>query len=316
MAQWTWTYDAPTGTYKNHALTDELRYAAVAATEFAGHVRVVDGFGRRKGDTVTIVRVRNITEPTSGLVSETGKIPIDTFALSTVPITVSEFGRGVEFSHFSDILSKYDLKNPIQRKLRDQMGLVLDTRAATAFKTAKLTYVPTSLTGGTLETGGAATATATSNLTFRHLGDLRDRMRQDYHIPFYGEGHYVGLLSTKAARGIKLDTNFQEMTKYLRPGQLVYNSEIGKAEQIRVSEVNHATALSNSVGTDGVLGQAVIFGEDGVGMAEVETPELRMAIPAEFGRQHAVAWYGIFEYGIIWDTANDGEARIIFVTSA
>jgi hypothetical protein len=28
-----------------------------------------------------------------------------------------------------------------------------------------------------------------------------------------------------------------------------------------------------------------------------------------------VAWYGIFQYGIIWDTGNAGEARIVHVTS-
>jgi hypothetical protein len=50
-------------------------------------------------------------------------------------------------------------------------------------------------------------------------------------------------------------------------------------------------------------------------MAEVLTPEMRAGIPADFGRSKAVAWYGILEFGVIWTTANAGEARIVHVSS-
>jgi len=45
------------------------------------------------------------------------------------------------------------------------------------------------------------------------------------------------------------------------------------------------------------------------------SPELRAAIPGDFGRSKAVAWYGILEFDIIWDTGNPGEARIVHVAS-
>jgi hypothetical protein len=64
-----------------------------------------------------------------------------------------------------------------------------------------------------------------------------------------------------------------------------------------------------------VLGEGVVFGEDGVVLAEAMTPELRAAIPGDFGRSKAVAWYGILEFGIVWDTGNAGEARIVHVSS-
>jgi len=64
-----------------------------------------------------------------------------------------------------------------------------------------------------------------------------------------------------------------------------------------------------------VLGESIFFGQDSVAMAEVLTPELRAAMPADFGRSKAVAWYGILEFGMIWDTANAGEARVVHVTS-
>ena len=51
-------------------------------------------------------------------------------------------------------------------------------------------------------------------------------------------------------------------------------------------------------------------------MAEVLTPELRAEVKGDFGRARAVAWYGILNFGIIWDTANAGQARIVHVTSS
>lgn len=315
MAAFTWVYDAPTGTYKNFTLSDDLRYAAIANAVFAAHVRPEPGFGRKKGEVVTITRVKNIPEPTSGQLQETTKIPIDPFALSTVSITVKEWGRGVEYNNLHEELSKYDITAPIQRKLRDQMKLVLDTAAALAFKAAKVVFVPTSFTGGTFYTNGAAGTQALVNLTYDHMGVIRDYLKATIHTPFYEDDNYIGIGNTKALRGIKQDPNFQQLTMYLKPGDLVYRSEVGMVENIRWIESTHSQALSGSLGAGSILGEAVIFGEDAVALAEVETPELRAAIPGDFGRQKAVAWYGILQYGIIWDTANDGEARIVHVSS-
>ena len=36
----------------------------------------------------------------------------------------------------------------------------------------------------------------------------------------------------------------------------------------------------------------------------------------DFGRQKSVAWYGIYGFGQIWsDSANAGEARVVYMTS-
>ena len=50
-------------------------------------------------------------------------------------------------------------------------------------------------------------------------------------------------------------------------------------------------------------------------LAEAMAPELRAAIPSDFGRSKAVAWYGILAFKLIWDTGNAGEARVVHVTS-
>jgi N4-gp56 family major capsid protein len=314
--EYTWALDAASGTFKNHALSADVRFAALAKSKFQTFVKPEPGYGKKKGDTITIPRIKNLTEPSSGTFNERDRVPVDTFSMSTVAITVSYYGRAVEFSDMSQLLSSFDLKDAIQKKLRAQMTLTLDTAAAAAFKTAKISFAPTSLANGTFDTDGTPSTTATQNLTVAHLQVIRDYMMDTIHVPGYqGGDDFYCLAATKACRGIRRDPDFIEAHKYSGPDYLV-NGEIGKVENIHIIEVNHTNALSGTKGTGNVLGEAVIFGDDAVAMAVAQDPELRVAIPGEYGTQHGIAWIGLLAYGLIWDTSNDGEARVIYVTSA
>lgn len=313
MAQFTWTFDAPTGTYKNHRLSSKLWDAAVQNSVFVDHVRPVDGYGRHAGETVTLVRVRNIAEPTSADLDETMRIPEDEFDLSTRQITVKELGRSVPFTNLANDLSKYDIENPIQRKLKDQLRLVIDTKASAAFKTAQVKYVPTGAATNNITTNGTPGAAATANMNFFHVEEIRDYMFDTIHVPPLEGDKYLGIFRTLGLRGLKRDTKWEEWHKYTDP-QAKYTGEVGQIEGIRFIETNHARALGK-IGSGSVLGEGVVFGEDSVVLAEAMTPELRAAIPGDFGRSKAVAWYGILEFGIVWDTGNAGEARVVHVSS-
>lgn len=280
------------------------------------YVGVESGYGRKKGESVTITRIKNIAEPTSARFSENQMVPVDQFQQSTVAITVGYWGRAVQFTEQADILSYYDVNNKIQRKLKQQMSLVLDTGAAAAFKTAKICYIPTSATGGSFDTDGTPSTTALENFTVSHVKVIRDYMMDTIHVPPYSGDRFVCLASTKALRGIKNDPEFLQWRQYNAAEESFSRGVVGVIENIEFVEVNHTNALSNSKGSGGVLGEALVFGEDAVTMAVVIDPELRMAIPGNYGMQHGVAWIGMLEFGLVWDTANDGEARVIRVTSA
>ena len=313
-AQFQWQFDAPTGVFKQHALSRRLYMAALEKSVFMEYVQPVDGYGRKKGENVTLTRISTITEPTSATLTEGERIPEDTYSVGTTSITVSEIGRAVPFTSFAEDLTWYDLENSVQRRLRDQMKLVLDTMAATAFKTAQVKYIPTGTAAGTFDTDGTASTAATANWNMYHVEEVRDYMFDTLHTPPYAGDDYVGIFRTLGLRGIKRDPSWEEWHKYTDP-QAKFNNEIGRIENVRHVETNHANALAK-VGTSSVLGEGVVFGEDGIAMAEVMTPELRAAMPSDFGRSKAVAWYGILNFGIIWDTANAGEARIVHVTSS
>ncbi len=311
--QFTWGFDAPTGTYKSHAMSSKLFEAAVENSVFVDHARPVEGYGRNNGETVTLTRVQNITEPSSADLDETSRIPEDEFNLTTKLITVNELGRAVPYTSLSQDLSKYDIENPIQRKLRDQMRLVLDTKAATAFKLSKIKYAPTGAATNNIATNGTFGAQATANMNFFHVEEIRDYMFDTLRVPPVEGDDYVGIFRTLGLRGIKRDDAWEEWHKYTDP-QVKFNGEVGRIEGIRFIETNHANALGK-VGASSVLGEGVVFGEDAVALAEAMAPELRAAIPGDFGRSKAVAWYGILAFDIIWDTGTAGEAKIVHVGS-
>lgn len=316
MASFTWTFDAPTGTYKQHALSRELYYSALEKATFMEFVDAVDGYGRKMGENVTLVRVRTVTEPSSAVLTEGTRISEDTFRLSTVSATVQEIGRSIPFTSLSQDLSEFDIESAIQRRLRDQMRLVLDSMAATAFKTAQIKYTPRGAASGNFDTAGAATTQAIANWGVYHAERVRDYLFDTLQCPGVdGSDDYVGIFRSQSIRGMKSDPDWEQWHVYTDP-QSKFNSEVGKIEQIRHLETNHANALA-LIGASSICGEGVVFGSDAVAMAEALTPELRaqMNVGQDFGRANAVAWYGILRFFLIWDTANAGEARVVHISS-
>ena len=108
-----WIPDITSGVSRNHALSNKLRFASIAGTKFVQFTRPEPGYGANQGDTVTIQRIRNIAEPSSGVLSASGKIPVDTLAMSTKSITVSEFGRGVGYTRLVHLFSSYFRDNAL-----------------------------------------------------------------------------------------------------------------------------------------------------------------------------------------------------------
>lgn len=318
MPTTTWTFDAADGVYKNHALSEKLLEAAALNFRFVPFSQKVESFGKRQGESVTLFHYKELDVPNVATLREDGRVPIDKLEMGTRNITVSEWGRGVQYTSLNEQLAMFDPRSNAQKKLINQMQHVMDNACAAAFAEAKMCFIPTSLTSGTWDTDGTPSTTATANMTREHMGIIRDYMTNDLHVPFYEGDHYIGTFATKALRGLKQDKALEAWNQYLRKGDLIFKSEIGMVEAIRCIEINNESALSNSVGTGGVLGEGFVFGDEAVSRVEVDFPHLR-ADPnyqGDFGRIKAVIWYGVVSFGITWDTANDREAKIVRVTSA
>lgn len=317
MPAFQWTPDIPAGVMRNRALSSEMRYASVAACKVLQFVADVKGYGRKMGDTITIPRAKNITEPTTAILGRNQKIPIDSQQLAATSITVSKFGRGVEYDEETELLSAFDPKDFLQKNLIKQMKLVTDSYYASIFKQAYIRFAPTSSVGGTYTTdAGVTSSVATANLSVAHVKNIRDYMAATIHLEPYEADRWMSMASTKALRGIRDDPEFQFWHQYNDSEMVFYRAEVGEIEKVRFMEITHANALSNGVGTGSVLGEALFFGEEPVVSAVVLDPELRAPFAGNFGLQRALAWYGMFAGGQVWPSASDGEARIVYVTSS
>lgn len=314
MAEQTWSFDAPSGVYKSHTMSEQLRFAAIAETKGLQFVTPEPGYGKKKGESITISRVAALTVPTSGVLSENVNIPEDVLAITTVAITVNEWGRSVPYTSLSDDLSEFNMQNIVQRALRDQMKVVLDNAVFAAFKTCQIKAEATGVSAINFDTGGSATQQAVANLDMYHVEQIRDYLYTTLLVPPFEGDDYIGLVSTKAKRGVISDPAWEPWHRYTDP-EAKYNSEIGRMENVRFIEINNTGALSGSLGLSGVQGEGIFFGTDAVAMAVAEDPELRAKIPSDYGRSKGVAWYGILNFGVVWTTANAGQARIIHLTS-
>ena len=321
MPAHNWVTDADTGCQKNHFISNKLLVQSVAKLKIMPFTRVLEAGFKHQGEIVNVMNVKELPDPTTTQLEELTKIPIDKLQWGNRWIRVVEWGRGVEYTDLAQQLSKFDPESVLQKALTRQMQRALDIAAARNgfFHTdAKICFTPTSATGGTFATAGVAGATALSNLTFDHVGVLADYIAGDIHCPPFEGEDYIGLACRKTLRGLKSDSQWQLINEYLQKGDLFFRGEVGKMELFRWIQVDHANAVSNSTGaSQSVLGEAVVFGDEAVSRVEVVPPQL-YADPnyqGDFGRTHAIAWRGTFAFATTWNTATDGEAKIIKIIS-
>lgn len=305
----SWTFDAPSGTYRNHALSSDIRRQAVADAQFMRFLRSEPGYGKKRGESVTITRI--LALPLAQRINETDRLPSGRPAIETKQVSVSHWGFKVPVTEYEKNLTHFDLMNPFQASLRDQMRLTMDKMAADSFKLTPIKYVPTT-TGFTLTTNGTAGATSTRNLEVSDLRSIADYLSGTLLTPRYRNGQYVGILSTRAARGLKNDPEYKD---WLAPttSEPLINGRLKDIEGFMLIESNHVNALADLVGASTTTGEAIFFGADAAGLLEVMAPEIRMGTPEELGTFQEVGWVGTLEAFLVWEAAS--MARVVHVTS-
>lgn len=304
-----WEWDAPTGVYKNHALSSKLREEAIADVQFMRWLRPEPGYGKHKGESITITRILQL--PLAGRVSEIDRLPSGRPALETKQVTPSEWGFKIEMTEFERNLSKFDPMNPYQKLLRSQMSLTMDVMGADAMKLTPYKYIPVS-TGGVFDTDGTPSTTADKNLDVDDLRAIHDELSGTLKTPRMRGGKYIGILSTKAARGIKSDPEYKDWIAPTSSSPLL-TGMLKDIEGFTLFETNHFDALPNAVGSGGILGEAIFFGDDAGFLAVVDEPELRVGLAEDLGRFQEIGWVGTLEAGLTWEVA--ANARVVHVTS-
>lgn len=326
MAGQLWSVNAAGGYLSNTKLSKTLRQAAQPMFKFRQFTRMEKAIGKGKGDTVDFNKVSNI-QTAGGTISETNRIPESNILITRGTLTMDEYGNSIPYTGKLDELSEFSVDNMITKALRDDLAKVLDSAVATQFKSGDVIYIPTSASAGTWDTDGTASTTATANLSVFHVKEIIDAMKTGQFggttlgtnagnpVPTYDGENYICIASVKALRGIKDDPDWEELMKYANPEKAL-QGEVGRFYGCRFIETNHTSALSNGVGTNSVLGEAVFFGADPVIEAVAVPEEIRAKIPEDYGRSKGIAWYGLMGFKRVWDLTTDKEEHIVRVTSA
>lgn len=306
----SWQFDAPSGTYKNHALSSNIRRQAIADTMFMRFATTEPGYGKKKGESVTITRILSL--PLATRVTETDRLPSGRPAIETKQVTVSQWGYKVPVTQFERDVTFFDPMSQFQQSLREQMSLTMDKMVADAFKLTPYKYIPTT-TGGVFDTDGTPSTLSNQNVSVADLRRIHDALVGDLKAPAYKGGRYVGILSTTAARGIKNDPEYKD---WIAPtsSEPLMNGKLKSIEGFDLYETNHFGAMASLVGASTTTGEAVFFGADAVGLLTVQNPEIRMGLPEELGTFQEVGWVGTIESFLVWETAN--LSRVIHVSSS
>jgi N4-gp56 family major capsid protein len=305
----SWAFDAPTGTYRNHALSTDIRRESIADVQFMKFMRAEPGFGKKKGDSVTITRIMQL--PLATRISEGQVLPSGRPAIETKTVQVSQWGFKIPMTEFETQLTHFDITNQFQQMLRNQISLTMDKMCADALKLTPVKYTPLS-TGGEFVTDGTADSVSDRNFEIQDLRRIHDRLRGDLKVPPFRNGKYVAILSTRAARGIKNDAEYKD---WLAPttSEPLISGRLKDVEGFMILESNHTSALSDLIGTSTTTGDAIFFGADAGGLVRIMDPELRAGMPEELGTLREIGWVGALEAFLVWE--RPAMARVIHSAS-
>ena len=118
---------------------------------------------------------------------------------------------------------------------------------------------------------------------------------------------YVCFATAKQIRQVKSDPDWLEVNKYNGRRQ-IYAGEVGMFDGVIFVETTQMPSYATSAaavaaGWAGVTvngtQEAVFFGENAYAWGIALDPELRDDGVNDFGRKHALAWYGIWGAGIL-----------------
>lgn len=304
-----WVFDAPSGTYKNHALSRNIRREALANVQTLRFMRPESGFGKKRGESVTITRILQL--PVATRVNEQDRLPSGRPAIETKQVNVSQWGFKIPMTEFEQHLSHFNIMDPFQAALRDQITLTMDVMSADAMKLTDTKYTPLA-TGGEFVTDGTADSLSDRNLGVQDLRRIWDELHGNLKCPTFKNGKYVAILSTRAARGLKNDPEYKDWLAPTDSSPLI-TGKLKDIEGFTIFESNHAAAYADLIGSSTVTGDGIFFGDDAGGLVRISDPEIRAGIPEELGTFREIGWVGTLEAFLVWE--RPAVSRVIHLAS-
>lgn len=304
----------------------EILFQAMPILRFEQFAVKKTELGVMPGLTINFMRYNNLGA--AGQLTEGIRMQTNALTASQFQITVAEQGYAVAVSELLLNASFDDVMASAARLLGRNMALYLDSQARdTLYQGTSVGYgyeLPSVSTAqyGAYQHGteGTSNASLTGDfyLTTSSVKDTVETLASK-NVPRLGDT-YVSFVNPHQSRRLRDTPEFIEVTKYAAPGNFMLG-EIGRIFDCVFIETTQVRKVTGGAGAgytadnapdvnDNITGNgaadrhdALFIGDNAFGHAISLPVELRDGGILDFGREHALAWYAIWGFGVITDTA-------------
>lgn len=301
----------------------EILFQAMPILRFEQFAVKKTELGVAPGLTINFMRYINL-QPENTPLTEGVRMTTRALTAEQIVITVAEHGYAVAVSELLLNASFDDVMASASRLLGRNMAQYLDNQSRNTLGNATSQiygYDRGDLSGvndwynpGEVGTKSDVTAAgAQYHLTTAAVKDGVETLASR-NIPRLGET-YVCFVHPHQSRRLRDVPEFIEVTKYAAPGNFMLG-EIGRlydvvfieTTQVRNGQAKGGKApwestFSASDSAGATVYESILIGDNAFGHAISLPVELRDGGVLDFGREHAIAWYGIWGQGIITDIA-------------
>ena len=319
----------------------EILFQAMPVLRFEQFAVKKTELGVMPGLTVNFMRYTNLTvdQSTGATLTEGTRMEPTALSASQIQITVSERGQAISVTELLLNASFDDVMASSSRLLGRHMAQSMDIEARNTLYAAGIPFgggsaVAPSVTFGRTKASGARTTVSPYDggtigtvddpgyLSPTTIKDAVETLAGE-NIPRLGDT-YVCFVHPSQSRSLRDWPEFIEVTKYAAPGNFMLG-EIGRLYDVVFIETTQVTqglttpleditALDANSSASGVQPlatgyNAIMIGDNAFGQAIALPVELRDGGVIDFGREHGLAWYAIWGFGVI-----TSESRVIINT--
>lgn len=289
-------------------LSPRLRMQVQATSRFRQLCDIPDWKGKQetgKGDTVTWDVFQELPDDVNADLTETTAITMSGFKVFQGKATVAEWGVAIPFTSWLKMNAAHNVERVIDKVLSTHAKKVYDRKAHAEFDKSHLRYVATGAAAGELTVNGVAASNNNAPLNKYHVKRIANIMKERNIPGFAGTDDYfcVARPSTFEA----LTTELESVQQYTTEGYgKIMRGELGRYDGVRfIEQTNIGQGAGKGAWSNGASDSAYFLGDDGVAEIITVPPEIRGQIPGDFGRSHAVAWYGAGAFSLVYNDDAD-----------
>ena len=313
----------------------EILFQAMPVLRFEQFAVKKTELGVMPGLTINFMRYTNLStdEATGATLTEGVRMEPVALSASQIQITVGEQGQALAVTELLLNASFDDVMASSSRLLGRHMAQSMDIQARNTLYQNAVPFaggaaVPPSVVFGRNVASGARTTISPYDAgtvgTYSSPGYLSPAAIKDaveilagQNIPRLGDT-YVCFVHPSQSRALRDWPEFIEVTKYAAPGNFMLG-EIGRIYDVVFIETTQVVAgggpadlVSGTTGSQAPTAtsySAIMIGDNAFGHAIALPVELRDGGVIDFGREHGLAWYAIWGFGMI-----TGESRVVINT--